>query len=142
MRLLDVNVLVYAHREDAPGHAEYRDWLETSLAGDEPISITTHVLSGFVRIVTHRMVFDPPTPLPIALDFASRLREHPACVPTEPGRRHWEIFEELCRKADARGNLVPDAQLAATAIESGCELVSTDRDFARFPGLRWSRPLD
>ena len=142
MRLLDVNILVYAHREDAPRHAEFRTWLQDLLAGDEPIALTSHVLSGFVRVVTHRRVFDPPTPLPAALEFAAVLRNHPTCVPIEPGARHWEIFADLCQEANARGNLIPDAQLAATAIEAGCELVSTDRDFARFAGLRWSRPLD
>ncbi|UYM04189.1 type II toxin-antitoxin system VapC family toxin [Solicola gregarius] len=142
MRLLDVNVLVNAHREDAPDHVDHHNWLAEALAGGEPIGITTQVLAGFVRVVTHRRVFDPPTPLPVALEFASRLRAHPGCVPIEPGRRHWEVFAGLCQQSDARGNLITDAQLAATAIESGCELVSSDRDFARFPGLRWRRPLD
>ncbi|MEK7767726.1 MAG: PIN domain-containing protein, partial [bacterium] len=72
---------------------------------------------------------------------ADVLRAEPQCVLASPGPRHWGLFMDLCRKADARGNLVPDAWLAALAIESGCELVTTDRDFARFPGLHWRLPL-
>ena len=126
MRLLDVNVLVYAHREDAPDHAAYRRWLEDALAGDEPIGITTQVLTGFVRVVTHRRVFDPPTPARVALEFASRLRDHPACVSIEPAGRHWDLFVDLCDRADARGNLVTDAALAATALEA-CTAVAGPR---------------
>jgi predicted nucleic acid-binding protein len=70
------------------------------------------------------------------------LREQPTCVPVSPGPRHWDLFVRLCRAAGVRGNLVPDAFLAALVIESGCELVTTDRDFSRFPGLRWRHPFD
>lgn len=100
------------------------------------------MLSGFLRIVTHPRVFSPPTPLRAALDFAEALRDQPNCVVLAPGPRHWEIFTGLCLQADARGNLVPDAYLAALAIESGSEWITTDRDYARFPGLRWRHPLE
>jgi predicted nucleic acid-binding protein len=70
------------------------------------------------------------------------LREQPNRVQLEPGPRHWEIFERLCRESGAKGNLVADAYLAALAIESGCEWVTTDRDYSRFKGLRWRHPLD
>ncbi len=76
-----------------------------------------------------------------ALAFANELREQPNAVLLAPGPRHWRIFERLCREAGATGNLVPDAYLAALAIEHGAELVTTDRDFARFPGVRWRHPL-
>lgn len=72
-----------------------------------------------------------------ALAFAAQLREPPNCVPVAPGPRHWEIFRRLCTESGVKGNLVPDAYLAALAIESGCEWVTTDRDFGRFTGLRW-----
>src|SRR5205823_8767847 len=99
------------------------------------------VLSGFIRIVTHRGVFNPPSALKQALDFCNEIRNQPHCVHIFPGERHWEIFTDLCRTSGAKGNLVPDAYLAALAIESGSEWITTDRDYARFPGLHWRHPL-
>lgn len=142
MILPDVNVLVYAHREDAPRHVEFRAWLLETLAAPSPIGISELVLSGFVRVVTHPRVFRSPTPLDAALAYANGLRGQPNTVVLTPGTRHWDIFTELCRKAGAKGNLVPDAYLAALAIETGSECVTTDRGFGRFPGLRWRHPLD
>jgi uncharacterized protein len=142
MRLVDVNVLVYAHRLDAPRHQEYAGWLGELLAGQEPYGISDLVLSGFLRIVTHPKVFRQPTPIETGLAYAEVLRTQPNCVPVEPGQRHWGIFTRLCRTAGVKGNLVPDAYLAALAIESGSEWITTDRDFSRFPGLRWRHPLD
>ncbi len=141
MRLVDVNVLIYAFREDAPGHADHRDWLNALVSSDEAYGVSDHVLSGFLRVATHPRVFHPTTPLARAIAFADAYRDRPNAVPIAPGARHWHLFTTLCRKAGARGNLVPDAWLAALAIERGCELVTTDRDFARFPGLRWRHPL-
>jgi hypothetical protein len=139
--LLDVNVLVHAFREATPDHRRYRGWLDAALASDEPFGLSDLVLSGFVRVATHPRVFDPPAPIGRALAFADALRSQPNAVLVAPGSRHWEIFERLCRAVDAKGNLVPDAYLAALAIESGSEWITTDRDFSRFPGLRWRHPL-
>jgi toxin-antitoxin system PIN domain toxin len=141
MRLVDVNVLVYAHRLDADRHQDYADWLLDLLAGQEPYGISNLVLGGFLRIVTNPKVFRQPTPMETGVAFAQLLRAQPNCVPVEPGDRHWDIFTTLCRTAGVKGNLVPDAFLAALAIESGSEWVTTDRDFSRFPGLRWRHPL-
>jgi uncharacterized protein len=141
MVLLDVNVLVYAHRAEAPQHKAYQRWLQQQVGSGEPFGISHLVLSAFMRIVTHPRIFRTPTPLQEALRAASSLRLQPNCVPISPGPRHWEIFADLCRKAEARGNLIPDAYLAALAIESGCEWITTDRDYSRFPGLRWRHPL-
>ena len=141
MLLPDVNVLVYAHREDAPDHARYRDWLQALVSGDEAYGMADVVLSGFVRVVTHPRVFSPPSALDAALDFVGVLRDQPTCVPVVPGKRHWDLFTALCRRASVRGHLVPDAYLAALAIESGSDWITTDRDYARFPGLRWRHPL-
>lgn len=141
MVLPDVNVLVYAHREDVAGHAAFRAWLEDVINGDEAYGICDLVLSGFVRVVTHPKVFNTPTPVAAALAFADQLREQPNCVRVEPGSRHWGIFRRLCIEIGAKGNLVPDAYLAALAIESGCEWMTTDRDFSRFADLRWRHPL-
>lgn len=139
--LPDVNVLVYAHRKDALRHLEYLAWLDRLLDSDAAFGVSELVLSGLVRIVTHPKVFRDPTPLHIALEFSARIREHPNAVAVSPGERHWSIFDRLCREADAKGNLVADAYLAAIAVESGAEWITTDRDYARFPGLRWRHPL-
>jgi toxin-antitoxin system PIN domain toxin len=141
MLLPDVNVLVYAHRRDVPDHERYRDWLAHVVNGDEAFAVADLVLSGFIRVVTHPRVFDPPSAISDALAFAETLRDRPNCVLVAPGPRHWGLFVSLCRGAGAKGNLVPDAYLAAMAIESGCEWITTDRGFARFPGLRWRHPL-
>ena len=140
MVLPDVNVLVAAYRDDAPGHGSCRPWLEAVLGGDEAFAVSDLVLSGFLRIVTHPRVFIRPSPPDEALKFANVIRSQPQCIPVSPGPRHWEIFARLYRDAETWGNLIPDAYFAALAIESGCEWITLDRDFARFEGLRWSRP--
>lgn len=141
MILFDVNVLVYAHRVDSTDHTLYRDWLNGQLNGEAAYGVSELVLSGFMRVVTHPRIFDPPSPLSAALSFARDIREQPNAVVIKPGPRHWSIFTDLCRSVDARGNLIPDAYLAALAIESGSLWVTTDRDYSRFPGLRWRHPL-
>lgn len=140
--LPDVNVLVHAFRADAPRHAEYQEWLRASFSAREPVGLSELVLSGVVRVLTHPRVFAPPTPLDNALTFTEALRAQTNSVLVHPGPRHWEIFTNLCRAGGAKGNLVPDAYLAALAIEHGCEWITSDRDFARFPGLRWRHPLE
>ena len=142
MILADVNVLVYAHRVDAPDHLRYRDWLLNAVNGDAAYGMSDLVLSGFLRVVTHPRVFRRPTPLKVALAFVTEIRERPNCVPVIPGSRHWEIFAHLCKTVGARGNLIPDAYFAALAIESGTEWVTTDGDYARFPGLRLRHLFD
>lgn len=122
-------------------HAAYREWLEGAIDTDEAFGVSELVLSGFVRVVTHPRVLSPPEPVESALAFANGVRAAPNAVPVAPGDRHWSIFERLCRESAARGSLVPDAYLAALAIESGSEWITTDRDYARFLGLRWRHPL-
>lgn len=136
-----MNVLVYAHREDSLDHARYREWLETILNGPQAFGLSDLVVSGFLRVVTHPRVFRTPTPMVRALAFADALRLAPGATRIEPGDRHWDVFADLCRGAGVRGNLVPDAWFAALAIESGSEWITTDRDYARFPRLRWRHPL-
>lgn len=141
MILPDVNILVYAHRHDMPDHQAYRDWLETQVNSDAAYGLSDLVLSGFMRVVTHPRVFRAPTSLAEAMVFADQLRDQPNRIAVAPGDRHWEIFTGLSTKGGAKGNLIPDAYLAALAIEHGCEWVTADRDFARFPGLMWRHPL-
>jgi toxin-antitoxin system PIN domain toxin len=141
MVLTDVNVLVYAFREDAPKHAAFRRWLDALIDSESAFGLSELVLSGFLRVVTHPRIFVPPTPLEAALEFAETLRLQPNALLLSPGPRHWSIFARLCREVDARGNLIPDAYIAALAIESGCELITTDRDFSRFARLTWRPPF-
>ena len=140
MILPDVNILMYAYREDAPRHRRYRQWLEKVLDGREAFGISDLVLAGFIRVVTHTRVFSPPSPMRHALGFVGVVRGHPNCVRVTPGTRHWSIFLDLCRDGGIKGNLVPDAYLAALAIESGSEWMTSDRDYSRFPGRRWRDP--
>jgi toxin-antitoxin system PIN domain toxin len=142
MILPDVNVLVYAFREDAPEHRQYRKWLLERVESSEAFGLSELVLSGVVRVLTHPRVFDPPTPIAAALEYCDALRAQPNAVVLSAGERHWEIFSALCTRVRAKGNVVPDAYHAALSIEHGCEWVTADRGFARFPGLRWRHPLD
>jgi toxin-antitoxin system PIN domain toxin len=135
-------VLLYAHREDAERHDEYRAWLEAELEADRHYGVSDLVLSSVLRIVTHQRIFAPPSPLRDAIAFCEDVRERPNAVVVSPGRRHWRIFTSLCAEPGARGNLVPDAYLAALAIETGSDWITTDRGYARFPGLRARHPLD
>jgi toxin-antitoxin system PIN domain toxin len=141
MILIDVNVLVYAKRLDSPDHAKFEAWLLGTLRSDAIVGYSDLILSSVVRVITHPKIFGEPTRLNEALEYVNSLRAHPACIPVVPGEHHWEIFSRLCKGAEARGNLIADAYSAALAIESGAEWITTDRDFARFPGLRWRHPF-
>jgi hypothetical protein len=134
-------VLVYAHRGGTPEYDRIGAWLQTVANGSAAFGLSTLVLSGFLRIVTHPRVFATPTPVDTALAFVDSLRARPNCVEVSPGPRHWEIFAGLCRTTQATGNQVPDAYLAALAIESGSEWITTDGGFARYEGLRQRHPL-
>lgn len=137
----DVNVLLYAFRADSTDHESYREWLRSALTGDEVVGVSELVLSGVVRIATHHRIYREPSAITEALDFCRAIRTAPAAVSLRPGGRHFAIFDSLCRSASAKGNLVPDAFHAALAIEHGCTWITTDRGFARFPGLNWRSPL-
>jgi toxin-antitoxin system PIN domain toxin len=141
VKLFDVNVLVNAYRGDADHHEPCRAAIEDAISSPAAFGLAPIVLSGFLRVVTHRRVFKTPTALTDAIEFVEALQSMPQAVIVEPGPRHWEIFAELCQEARATGDLIPDAYLAALALEAGCEIVTTDRDFARFPGLSWTDPL-
>jgi toxin-antitoxin system PIN domain toxin len=138
MLIPDVNVLVAAYRDTAERHAVARSWLESALSGPEPVGVTDTVLAGAVRILTSPRIFRPPTSTPVAMEQMSTVRSAAQLI--RPGRGWWSIFVQLCDQAGARGPLVADAAHAATAIEAGATWVTFDRDFARFPGLRWQTP--
>jgi uncharacterized protein len=138
----DVNVLIYAHRED--GHIEhprFASWLTSLATSPEPFALSHLVLVGFVRIVTNPRVFKRPSTLEESLGFVGELVRRPTARLVGPGPEHWMLVAELCRAANASGKLVADAQHAAIAVENGCTWVTTDSDFARFPHLRWRHPF-
>jgi toxin-antitoxin system PIN domain toxin len=142
MHLLDVNILIQAHREDAGLHSEINEWLTQVFAQFGGVAVSELVLSGVLRVVTHPKVFKIPTPLDVALEFIGDFRSCPNVHILEPGERHWQLFMRLCREDEAKGNRVPDAYHAALAIEHSCQWVSLDRGFARFRALDWIHPLD
>jgi uncharacterized protein len=138
--LPDVNVLVYAFRSDAAEHVRYRNWLEDVVNAQQAYGIAPQVLASVVRVTTHPKIFAHPSSPAEAFAFCRALLEQPNATVIVPGERHWGIFQTLCDTAAATGNLVQDAWFGALAMESGCEWVSTDRDFARFPDLVWRTP--
>lgn len=137
MILLDVNVLLAAHREDHPHHQVVRAWFDGVLAGDEPFTVPDVAWAAFVRIATNRRIFIVPTPLGDAFTFLRAVRDQPHHVAVVPGERHLELFEALCSEANATGDLAADAYIAAIAREHGCTVASLDLDFARFESVRW-----
>jgi toxin-antitoxin system PIN domain toxin len=139
--MLDVNILVNALRRDLEHHAQCRSFVTDLVNGAEAYAVSDFVISGFVRVVTNLRIAGA-TSLETALEFADLVRNQPHAVMVHTGPRHWDIFVELCRKAEAKGKLIPDAYLAALAIEHGCEFVTCDRDFKRFEGLRLRSPLN
>lgn len=140
MILPDVNVLIYAFREDVPEHAICRPWLDSVIMGDARFGLSPLALAAVVRITTGARPYRRPSTAEDALGFCDDLLEQPHCHVVEPGNRHWDIFKRLCLEANIRGPLITDAWYAALAIEWGCEWITMDRDFARFPGLRWRMP--
>jgi uncharacterized protein len=140
MILPDVNVLVHAFRSDSTDHNLCRSWLDEVVNGESRYGISTQVLSGVIRVTTHPRVFSQPSGLKEVIAFCELVMGQPHCVIIQPGSQHWSIFSRLCKDADARGNLVPDAWYAALAVEFGCEWVTLDRDYARFPALKWRLP--
>lgn len=140
MILPDVNVLIYAFRTDAPHHALCNPWLTGVVGGDARFGVSPLALSALVRITTTPRIYEVPSSLAEAFTFCDYLVSQPNCRIVEPGERHWEIFKKICIETDTKSRRVTDAWFAALAIEQGCEWITLDRDFARFPGLRWRAP--
>lgn len=133
--LLDVNVVVAAHRDDHPHHEVVRQWFDDVVADDEPFTVPVVVWASFLRLVTNRRVFKLPTPLAEAFAFIDRTCAQPTYVSSGPGPRHMSLLRRQCEDADAQGDLVPDAVLAAIAVEHACTVATLDRDFARFTSV-------
>lgn len=140
MIAVDTNILVYAHREELPQHPTARARLTALAEGDAPWAIPVFCLGEFLRVVTHPRLFDPPHTVAEACVALDRILESPSLRILHPGDRFWRMLAEAARAADAAGNLVFDAQVAALCQESGVSaLLTEDRDFDRFPGLRTQR---
>jgi toxin-antitoxin system PIN domain toxin len=140
MILPDVNVLVYAFRPEMPQHSRCLRWLQSVVDGNARFGISTLSLAAVTRVTTNRRTFTPPSLIEDAFRFGDYLLGLPHCQIVEPRERHWDIFKRLCIETDTRGPTVTDAWYAALAIEWDCEWITLDRDYARFPGLRWRVP--
>ena len=141
MILLDANLLIYAHVASFRQHPASRAWLDAQLGGTTAVGFPWPSLLSFLRIVTNPRVFEQPEPISQAWQQVTEwLGCENAWVP-QPGDRHAEILAGLLADPSVRANLVHDAHIAALAIEHGLQLCSTDGDFGRFAGLRWTNPL-
>jgi uncharacterized protein len=142
MMLVDANLLLYAYDPQSEHHEASRRWLEKTLSGSELVRFAWVSLWAFLRISTNPRVFERPLSADEASSVVTSWLEQPCADILEPGERHWEILRGLLTSAQARGPMVMDAALAALAIEHGAMLETTDRDFARFPGLKWRNPIE
>lgn len=141
MRLLDVNLLLYAYDTQSPKHEPARGWLEQTLSGSETVGLPWVVMLAFIRLITRSVVVEHPLTADQAIDLVESWLEQPCVTVIHPTDRHPAVLRELLRPLGTAGNLTTDAHLAALAIEHGASLCSCDADFSRFPGLRWSDPL-
>ena len=141
MKLVDANVLLYAVDEASPHHRVAKPWLERQLSGSETFAFAWAVLLAFVRLATNPRVFASPLAVDEALDLVESWLEQPCATVVHPTPRHLAVVRDLLAPLGTAGNLVSDAHLAALSIEHGAELCSGDRDFGRFPGVRWFDPL-
>jgi toxin-antitoxin system PIN domain toxin len=141
MILTDANLLLYAYNADAAEHADARRWLEGQLSAPDLFCFSWQTITAFLRISTNARAFAHPFTIAEAAATVTEWLERPQSVILVPGERHWDIFTNLLTTGQATGPLVMDAHLAALAVEHGCQLATTDRDFARFPGLQTINPL-
>lgn len=142
MYLMDVNVLVYAFREDVTQHSACHAWLESVINSSMAFGYSELVFSGFLRVVTHPRVFEDPSDVASALRYINQLKTAPNAVCIAPGAMHWSIFVDCVEQINGKGNDVPDAYHAALALEWHCEWVTLDKGFKRFKGLICRNPLD
>lgn len=141
MILVDANLLVYAHVQGFPEHTRAREWLDSGLSGTARVGLPWSSLLAFVRLVSNPRIFEQPESVAEAWEQAQAWLDCAAGWIPQPTERHRAVLSSLIASAPMRASLVPDAHLAALAIEHGLLLCSTDGDFARFPDLRWQNPL-
>ncbi len=141
MKLLDVNLLLYAVDEVSPRYEPAHAWVQATLSGSETVALSWTTLVGFVRLSTRANLFEQPLQVEDALDLVDGWLAQPCTTVVNPTERHSAVLRELLAPLGTAGNLTTDAHLAALAIEHGALLCSCDADFSRFPGLRWIDPL-
>lgn len=141
MILVDANILLYAEDSLHPRHEQARTWWDDRLSGTGVVCLCWTVLCAFIRIATNPRVFESPLSLEQAVARVQSWLDQPCTRVIRPTERHWIVFQQVLADGQAVANLVTDAHLAALAIEHGCELASTDADFARFSKLKWKNPL-
>jgi toxin-antitoxin system PIN domain toxin len=141
VRLLDVNLLLYAYDTRSPRHGPARKWLEQTLSGTETVGLPWVVMLAFIRLITRSVVVERPLAIEEAIDLVESWLGQPCVTVIHPTDRHPAVLRELLQPLGTAGNLTTDAHLAALAIEHGASLCSCDADFSRFPGLRWADPL-
>lgn len=141
MKVIDLNILLYAVNRDSPTHVRARHWLDDVLSSDETIGIPWVVVLGFLRMATNARVFARPLTGDQALAVADAWLAQPNVTALSVADSHWSILRPLLADATNVGASATDAHLAALAIENGAELCSADSDFRRFEGLRWRNPL-
>ncbi len=141
MILVDANVLLYAEDQLSAHHERAREWWDAQLSSVSPVCLCWPVLNAFIRIGTNPRVFEHPLSLDQALCRVQSWLDQPCTRIIHPTDRHWTVFQRMLIEGQAVANLVPDAHLAALAAEHGCDLISTDKDFSRFPGIKWKNPL-
>jgi len=141
VKLLDVNLLLYAADESSPRHSAAQAWVDATFSGTETVALAWTVLIGFVRVSTNPSVFDRPWEPEGALDLVDGWLKQPCATIVHPTNRHSAVLRELLTPVGTAGNLTNDAHLAALAIEHGATLCSCDTDFSRFSGLHWVDPL-
>jgi toxin-antitoxin system PIN domain toxin len=139
--VVDLNLLIYAINEDTLQHARARRWWETVVSQDEPVGLPWLVILGFLRLTTNPKVMPRPLTPAQAVAVVDHWFAQRRVVPLDPTDRHWAIFKEIITGLGTAGNITSNAHLASIAIEHGGRLFSTDADFARFAGLRWTNPL-
>lgn len=141
MILVDANLLLYAYHPQSNQHEASRAWLENILSGSELVRFAWLTIWAFLRISTNPRAFERPLATTEAEAAVASWLSQPQVGILEPGERHWDILQELMRNGQTVGPLIMDAVLASIAIEHGAILHTTDRDFSRFPGLKWTNPL-
>ncbi|MBA3809707.1 MAG: type II toxin-antitoxin system VapC family toxin [Solirubrobacterales bacterium] len=141
MKLPDVNLFLYAYDSRSPRHESAKAWVEQTLSGTETVGMSWSVLLAFLRLSTREVVLEDPLEVKDAIDLMESWLEQPCVTVINPTKRHLAVLRDLLEPLGTAGNLTTDAHLAALAIEHGATLYSSDRDFARFAGLRWVDPL-
>jgi len=141
MKIVDINLLIYAINRDTPHHPKAKKWLEDSLSSDEPFGFAWIVILGFLRIVTNGRIMPTPLTPEFAIESVDDWLQQPPSRTIVPSHQHWAIFKELLMPLGTAANLTSDAHLATLAIEHGARLYSTDNDFSRFQSLRWTNPI-